>query len=482
MKKNLLFCILFNSSFLISYAQWNQLGSDMDGQAANERFGYANSINAAGTVLAVGATLAKENSVIKGKASVYEWNGSSWIQRGLDIFGSNAGDDFGEALSISANGNSIAVGAPTNSNGYTRILEWNGTNWLQKGSDIIGEANNDRSGTAMSLSANGTTVAIGASSNAGANGSFSGHCRIFEWNGTNWIQKGTDIDGETASDFSGSAVAINAAGTIVAIGAAGNDGNGSGSGHVRVYEWNGTAWIQKGADVNGDTTNANQGYTLSMDASGTTFITGGYSFSNAALGFTKVFSWNGTSWVQKGQTLLGTGSSDFLGTAVDISDDGSIIASSALTGTANGLARVYKFVSNNWVQQGTDILGEASGDQLGRSLSLSANGSRIALGTPYNDGNGSDAGHARIYENPNLLNTTTFQNKNSLFVYPNPAQDFIAISGVTTEQKYTLFSVLGVKISSGTSTNNQKIDIQNLSNGIYFLKMDNGMTIKFCKE
>jgi hypothetical protein len=126
-----------------------------------------------------------------------------------------------------------------------------------------------------------------------------------------------DIDGEAANDFSGS-VALNDAGSIVAIGASANDDGGTNSGHVRVYEWNGTSWIQKGSDVDSDTTNASFGYTISLDASGTTFIAGGYSFVNGALGFIKTFTWNGTNWVQKGQTILGTNGSDFFGTAVDI--------------------------------------------------------------------------------------------------------------------------------------------------------------------
>ncbi|MFM9124074.1 MAG: hypothetical protein ACKOSO_02655, partial [Actinomycetota bacterium] len=49
-----------------------------------------------------------------------------------------------------------------------------------------------------------------------------------------WVasQRGTDIDGEAAGDFSGRAVSVSSDGSIVAIGASGNDGNGSNSGSV----------------------------------------------------------------------------------------------------------------------------------------------------------------------------------------------------------------------------------------------------------
>ena len=86
----------------------------------------------------------------------------------------------------------------------------------------------------MSLSGDGTRVAIGAYGNDG-NGSNSGHVRVYAENGGTWTQVGSDIDGEASSDYSGWSVSMSSDGTRVAIGAAYNDGNGSNSGHVRVY-------------------------------------------------------------------------------------------------------------------------------------------------------------------------------------------------------------------------------------------------------
>ena len=67
-----------------------------------------------------------------------------------------------------------------------------------------------------------------------------------------WSQKGGDIDGEAANDRSGYSVSLSSNGSIVAIGAIFNDGTGSNAGHTRVYEWNGSAWIQKGSDIVGE--------------------------------------------------------------------------------------------------------------------------------------------------------------------------------------------------------------------------------------
>merc|ERR550537_421185 len=96
------------------------------------------------------------------------------------------------------------------------------------GSDIDGEAAYDRSGSSVSLSADGTRLAVGAPFNDGS-GSYAGHARVFEYSAASgrWEQLGADIDGEAAYDMSGHSVSLSADGTRLAVGAAWNDGNGS---------------------------------------------------------------------------------------------------------------------------------------------------------------------------------------------------------------------------------------------------------------
>ncbi|NEU35876.1 T9SS C-terminal target domain-containing protein, partial [bacterium LRH843] len=65
-------------------------------------------------------------------------------------------------------------------------------------------------------------------------------------------QLGADIDGEAERDRFGGSVSLSSDGTIIAIGAEQNDGFAKDAGHVRVYEWNGSAWQQKGADIDGE--------------------------------------------------------------------------------------------------------------------------------------------------------------------------------------------------------------------------------------
>ena len=93
-------------------------------------------------------------------------------------------------------------------------------------------------------------VAIGATGNDGVVRFEAGHVRVYKWNGNAWVQRGGDINGEAAGDLSGESVAISDDGLVVAIGASNNDGNGSASGHVK-FTWNGSSWV-KGADIDGE--------------------------------------------------------------------------------------------------------------------------------------------------------------------------------------------------------------------------------------
>ncbi len=83
-----------------------------------------------------------------------------------------------------------------------------------------------------------------------------------------WTQLGADIDGEAASNLSGSSVAMSSDGSRVAIGAYTNDGNGNNSGHVRIYSWNGTAWTQLGADIDGEAADDRSGFSVAMSDDG----------------------------------------------------------------------------------------------------------------------------------------------------------------------------------------------------------------------
>merc|ERR1712091_137079 len=168
-----------------------------------------------------------------GHARVFAWDSDdeTWIQRGDDIDGEAAGDRSGYSVSLSADGTALAVGAHYNdgagsSAGHAGVFAWDSDDetWKQRGDDIDGEAAGDQSGWSVSLSADGTTLAVGAYGNDGA-GSYAGHARVFAWDPVDetWKQRGDDIDGEAASDRSGVSVSLSADGTALAVGAPYND-------------------------------------------------------------------------------------------------------------------------------------------------------------------------------------------------------------------------------------------------------------------
>jgi len=173
---------------------------------------------------------------------VYTLTNNGWTQTGGDIDGEAAGDWSGRSVAMSADGSRVAIGANSNDNvngsdsGHVRVYTLTGNTWTQTGGDIDGEAASDFSGWSVAMSADGSRVAISARLNDGVKGSDSGHVRLYTLTNNAWTQTGGDIDGEAAGDQSGYSVAMSADGSRVAIGANKNDGTGSDSGHVRVYQ------------------------------------------------------------------------------------------------------------------------------------------------------------------------------------------------------------------------------------------------------
>jgi hypothetical protein len=84
--------------------------------------------------------------------------------------------------------------------------------------------------------------------------------------GQSWSQRGSDIDGEAADDKTGSSVALSSDGNTLAIGATQNDGSASNAGHVRVYAWNSgtSAWVQRGSDIDGEAASTGKRHGISQ--------------------------------------------------------------------------------------------------------------------------------------------------------------------------------------------------------------------------
>lgn len=102
------------------------------------------------------------------------------------------------------------------------------------------------------------------------------------------------------------------------------------------------------------------------------------------------------------------------------------------------------------------------------------------------DDNGSFVNSSRItynYDNSIVLSTENFKtNSGKVKIFPNPSKDFIQVLGLSETENYEVYSIVGAKVNDGVINNNEKINIQNLTNGFYFFKFKDGKILKFIKE
>jgi len=385
------------------------LGAAIEGKAAWELSGSSVSLSADGSRVAV-ASPGAHGGGITGHVRVHEWDGSTWVQMGDDITSDVVDEDQSSSrISLSSDGSRVAIGSSSSDPsgrtraGRVRVYGWNGSEWVQVGLDIDGETAGDRSGASVSLSRDGSWVAVGAPMNGGGR-SEAGSVRIHRWDGSAWVQVGPDIQGEDAGDRSGEAVSLTVDGLRVAIGAPLNSEAAFAAGHVRVYDWDGSAWVQVGDDIDGKEHAEFSGGSVSLSADGSRLALGAAmngSFAPAA-GQVRVYGWDGSAWSQLGSDIDGEAADDLSGVSVSLSADGSRVAIGApyndgVGQEGAGHVRLYGWDGFAWFQLGADIDGQTAGDFSGASVSLSADGSRLAIGAPLSSGTGLAAGHVRIY-------------------------------------------------------------------------------------
>ena len=68
-------------------------------------------------------------------------------------------------------------------------------------------------------------------------------------------------------------------------------------------------------------------------------------------------------------------------------------------------------------------------------------------------------------------------------LYPNPAKNTIQISNLKESQDYKIYNLLGQSVKQGIIENNQAIDVSNLNNGVYIIKLKNNtISLQFIKK
>ncbi|MBC7842380.1 MAG: hypothetical protein H7099_08700 [Gemmatimonadaceae bacterium] len=307
---------------------------------------------------------------------------SAIAQIGSDI--TSPDGNFAARMALSANGNRLVVSAYTTANGTTRVYEKNGTAWVQVGADIVGEAANDRAGSSVDINAAGTRIAIGAVFNNGAAAS-AGHVRVYDLVGSTWTQVGADIDGNSLGDQFGTSVALSGSGSRLIAGASRGS---AGGGYARVYDLVNGTWTQVGATLapGGD---EGFGYAVDVSADGTTIAISDpfRSLGNPRPGSVYFYRLNGATWTPLGNTLVGTNDQDSFGFSFSLSSSGTRVAVSAPGSTESGIdgggngygqVRVYDLVGGTWTAVGSKINGSAAEISIGFGVRLSDDGTRLA--------------------------------------------------------------------------------------------------------
>lgn len=122
MKKTIILFLGILLSFVSLKAQWTQIGSDIVGEEDYESLGYSTSLSADGSIIAVSLRKGTDGAV-----RIFENLDNIWTQVGSDIDTLDDHFGFGATISLNAEGTIIAIGAPGRSDedtfGYTSIYK-----------------------------------------------------------------------------------------------------------------------------------------------------------------------------------------------------------------------------------------------------------------------------------------------------------------------------------------------------------------------
>lgn len=472
--------VLLCSSAIIAQIQ---KGTDIDGESAGDRSGFSvcmPNVN----IIAIGAPQNDVNGGNSGHVRVFEWLGSNWSQRGADLDGEATGDLFGSSVSM-PNVTTIAIGAPQSDvgdvdSGQVKIFEWDGTNWNQKGSTLQGDITSGFFGGLFGSSVsmpNENSIAIGAPW-FDTTGTFSGQVKIFDWNGNDWVQRGTPISGNAFS-YTGSIVKMPTNNVVAIVTQGATAGN---RGIVNIYEWNGSQWLLKGASIVGESAGDYSGSSIDMPDENTIAIgASDNDGSFAQSGHTRIFVWDGNSWIQKGADINGEAENDESGHSVSMPDANTVAIGAILNdgnGNQSGHVRVFKWNGATWVQSGVDIDGEAANDHSGYSVSM-PDANTVAIGAIQNDAiNGNqfsnETGHVRIYNLETTLNSEENSFSSSIKNYPNPTSENLTIDFGNKLDKVILVvrNSIGQKVQSFKYESTQYVNLKlPETKGLYLIEI-----------
>lgn len=229
------------------------------GPGTNGHFGSSLSLSGDGTRVAIGAPNYSASIFSQGErlglVQVFEQQNGTWTKLEPDIFGDLSGDATGTSVSLSSDGMTLAVGSPEHLDAIFggQVILYQFTDdgvWQQTGNPIIGDDAFDRLGMSVSLSDKGDRVAISQPTDK-AGGAARKVAKVYELQNDDWVQLGNDLVGRFGSD----PVSMSGDGQVVALGSLSRPENDHRAA-IRTYHYvNGTStnetagWKLKGSEI-----------------------------------------------------------------------------------------------------------------------------------------------------------------------------------------------------------------------------------------
>lgn len=240
---------------------------------------------------------------------------------------------------------------------------------------ISGENYHDEFGRSVSLSADGSIVAIGAPNWRSEGKNETGLVRVYYYNKNidDWSRLGNDIIGEKDELYFGFSVSLSASGTVLA--SAPDIGGSSDSVCIHIvheFDKSKNQWVPRGGCFKG----SSLGNRIKLSATGLVVVLGNQRIDDGP-GKVEAFKYNvyANKWNQLGRTINGIAEDEMIGTSIDLSSDGTVLS---IAGRINYPAKVYELndITNEWEQRGQDIVANGGWDF---DSSLSASGSVLIV-------------------------------------------------------------------------------------------------------
>ena len=467
------------------------------GAAGTAQQGMTVALSADGNTAIVGGPTDNSNA---GAAWIYVRNGSTWSQQGSKLVGTGAtgAAKQGTSVAISADGNTAVLGGPTDNMGAGAVWVFTrtGSVWSQQGTKLVGTGGTGAAqrGTSVSVSADGNTIATGGL----ADNSFAGAVWIFTRTAGVWSQQGSKLvgTGATGAARQGASVSLSSDGKTLITGGY-NDSNRKGA--AWVFTQNSGVWTQQGSKLTGagSSSDAYQGWSVSVSANGNTAAIGGANDSSLK-GAVWIFTRTSGVWSQQGNKLVGTAAvgSARQGSAVALSADGNTLVEGGFGDNSNrGAMWVFTRNGSAWTQQGSKVTGSGAvgSAKQGTSVALSSTGTTAALGGPTD---ASNAGAAwMFFSSASLLPTKSDTREDEVSVVtnefrlyqnsPNPFTSRTSISfslpeACTAEWQITDMSgrvVLSLKREYAAGDNVELFDLSGY-NGVYWYSLRTSFGVK----